>query len=297
MMPMFSRQIEPRLAMRKYPPPYDAPLTILSRVIKVAGLGESTVQERLGDLVFSTQPEVGIYHKFGTVELKLTSSAPSLDECKRINVEVERQMVALLGDAVYGFDDDSLASSVATLLARRGATVAVHEVGSEGQLAAALARARPAGASAKSVLAAGTVAADPEGARLDPAAVAAAARAAQQRAKAHYGVAVSGVSQDGEWLLKSPSRARGQSTHRRFPVTLQVPRSLPLRTPPSPARPASFATSTSTARAPTRNEPPTWRSPRCAVSCFRARRWRWPARLRPRREAIAARGSAGASGQ
>ncbi|HEV8338400.1 MAG TPA: competence/damage-inducible protein A [bacterium] len=99
---------------------------IRSRVLKVTGLGESAVEERIKDLLRLPAPTIAPYAKLGEVHLRLTA--------KGSPAEVEAHLTAgeaavrdRLGDMVFGRDDDSLEAVTGRLLLDRSITVAVGE--------------------------------------------------------------------------------------------------------------------------------------------------------------------------
>lgn len=95
---------------------------LFSRVLKVCRLGESVVEDRLRDLLGSTNPTIAPYAKPGEVHLRLTArgDAALLDP---LAAEVRSR----LGNMVFGQDDDTLESVVLDLARMRGWTVGVAE--------------------------------------------------------------------------------------------------------------------------------------------------------------------------
>lgn len=97
-----------------------------SRVLKVTGLGEAAVEERIKDLLRLGAPTIAPYAKLGEVHLRLTAKGPP--------VEVEAHLAAgeaavreRLGSLVFGADADTLEVVTGRLLLERGLTVAVAE--------------------------------------------------------------------------------------------------------------------------------------------------------------------------
>jgi nicotinamide-nucleotide amidase len=111
---------------------------IVSRTLKLLGLGESAVEERLGDLVHSTNPTIATYAKDDGIHVRIAARAAAVsDAWARIDA-YEANIRALFGDIVYGVDQDDLQASVRSLLANRGVRIVVSEAGLEGALCRAL---------------------------------------------------------------------------------------------------------------------------------------------------------------
>jgi len=99
------------------------------RVLKVAGMGESAVDEQLKPYYDAHKGELTtILASPGGVELHLV--AASRDEI----ASREREILDLFGNRVFGFDDDTLESVVGDLLVARNATVATAESCTGGML-------------------------------------------------------------------------------------------------------------------------------------------------------------------
>jgi nicotinamide-nucleotide amidase len=97
------------------------------RVIKISGMGESMVEEKLAPYYEAHDHEpLTILASPGGVELHLQGVGS--DEEARAQVESrERELTALFGDRVFGFDDETLESAIGKLLTARGETVATAE--------------------------------------------------------------------------------------------------------------------------------------------------------------------------
>lgn len=101
-------------------------VVIRSRVLKVTGLGESAVEERIKDLLHMPAPTIAPYAKLGEVHLRVTAKgAPALVMEHLAAGEVAVRI--RLGDLVFGTDDETLEEVTGRLLLARGQTVAVAE--------------------------------------------------------------------------------------------------------------------------------------------------------------------------
>ncbi len=113
-------------------------VVIRSRVLRIAGLGESVVEERVRDLIHGTNPTVAPLAKLGEVHLRITAKGAP-DAAEAMLTEMEAALRARLGDAVFGLDDETLQEATARLLLERHKTLAVAESCTAGLVIARLA--------------------------------------------------------------------------------------------------------------------------------------------------------------
>lgn len=135
MKPMFDDSVEPYL--KKF-----SDGVIRSKTLWVFGLGESKVDEMLGDLMNSAQnPTVAPYAKTGQVELRITAKADTVEAAKEMLKPVEKQIRDILGDKVYGTGrDNTMENVVVTLLREKGLIAATAESCTGGLIAERLTR-------------------------------------------------------------------------------------------------------------------------------------------------------------
>lgn len=100
---------------------------ILSRTLRIAGLGESRVEALLGDILASSNPTVAPYAQPAEVHLRLTASAENKMQAEKLLGPLEADIRHILGNAVYGADDDTLEKAVLDLAIAFGASVSVAE--------------------------------------------------------------------------------------------------------------------------------------------------------------------------
>ena len=110
-------------------------LVIQSRILRIIGLGESLVEDRVKDLMLAENPSVAPYAKTGEVHLRITARAASNEEAAAAIAPVEADLCERLGDVVYGTDDETLERVVVRMLEQQGKTVAVAESCSGGLIA------------------------------------------------------------------------------------------------------------------------------------------------------------------
>jgi len=80
---------------------------ILSRTVKTIGIGEGHLDEMVSPLLKSENPTVGVYAKPDGVHLRLTAKASTQEAARRLIQPMEEELRRLVGDAVWGVDDDS----------------------------------------------------------------------------------------------------------------------------------------------------------------------------------------------
>jgi nicotinamide-nucleotide amidase len=128
---MWDNQVVPRLHKH-------AGGLIFSRILRVYGIGESTVEERLGELVHATNPTVATYAKIDAVDVRISAKAEKRELAEQMVVSVELQIRKLLGDAIFGINKDTLAQVIGELLGTRQLTLGVMESLTGGLLASTI---------------------------------------------------------------------------------------------------------------------------------------------------------------
>jgi nicotinamide-nucleotide amidase len=109
---------------------------IVSRLLRVVGMGESLVGERLADLMTGgTNPTVGTMAHYGQVDVRIAAKAADEDSARALIVPVEAEARRRLGDVVFGTDADSLEGVVGSALVARRWTLALLEAGTGGSVA------------------------------------------------------------------------------------------------------------------------------------------------------------------
>lgn len=111
---------------------------ILSRILRVCGLGESRVEELTHDLMTGSNPTVAPYAKTMEVHLRVTASAPSAEEANRLMDPVEAALRQRLHWHVYGLNETTLEEAVIAALRDRNQTVSVAESCTGGMLGSRL---------------------------------------------------------------------------------------------------------------------------------------------------------------
>jgi len=101
--------------------------TIRSLVLRIAGIGESAVEDRVKDLMHDANPTVAPYAKVGEVHLRVTAKADTAEAADAMISERAALVRERLGNAVYGENDAPIEQAVVELLTARGQTVSTAE--------------------------------------------------------------------------------------------------------------------------------------------------------------------------
>ena len=106
------------------------------RVLKVIGMGESAVDDKIGHLIVnSSNPTVGVLALPGQVDVRIAAKASNREEALKLIAPLEMEVRSLLGGAVFAVDDETMENVVGKLLQVKHQTVAVYEDLTCGQLA------------------------------------------------------------------------------------------------------------------------------------------------------------------
>jgi nicotinamide-nucleotide amidase len=116
---------------------------IVSRVLRVWGEAESALAERLaprlGALDQAGNPTIAFLASgMEGIQVRITAKAPSPEAAGALLDAEEAELRSLLGERVFGVDDETMEAAVAGLLRRRGLTLAVAESMTGGLVASRL---------------------------------------------------------------------------------------------------------------------------------------------------------------
>lgn len=132
--PMWLEQVEPWLQAR-------SGRALVSRYIRIFGMGEAEVDHRLADLERGGNPSLSPYCSLGEVQLRATASADTPAEAEALLAPLLAEVQRRLGSVIYAIEADdrgSLAKSAVEALKARGWTVATAESLTGGMISAAL---------------------------------------------------------------------------------------------------------------------------------------------------------------
>lgn len=132
MKPMFEETVRPYLQER-------SDSVLVSKMIKILGIGESAVAEDVKDLMDAqTNPTIAPYAKEVGVMLRVTAKAESEEGALRLITPIEEEIKKRLGDNVYATEDVSIEDVVAKLLISKKLTISTAESCTGGMIAGTL---------------------------------------------------------------------------------------------------------------------------------------------------------------
>ncbi len=127
---MWENEVEPALQHTGF--------VIASRTLKLFAISESRVDELLHPLTPSANPSVAVYAKQDGIHVRITAKSVDHDSAMRLMAPVEADARRLLGDALWGVDNDTQEQVTGAMLVERGLTLALAESITCGYLTAML---------------------------------------------------------------------------------------------------------------------------------------------------------------
>ncbi|HZS79579.1 MAG TPA: competence/damage-inducible protein A [Ktedonobacteraceae bacterium] len=128
---MWEKEVIPRLSK------YTGGL-IFTRILRVWGLGESAVEERLDPLLHNTNPTIATYAKSDAIDVRITAKAESHELAEQMVMGMEKQVRQILGHHIFGVNKDTLQAVVGRHLSERNQWLATMESMTGGLLASAM---------------------------------------------------------------------------------------------------------------------------------------------------------------
>jgi competence/damage-inducible protein CinA-like protein len=123
---------------------FDLRSIIKTRILHTAGVGESLIDERIGDLETMKNPTVGLAAHSGQVDVRITAKAASEREADHLIAKVEHDLRLRLGEWIYGADQETLEKIARERLTEHGWSLAAVEAGMGGEVIRRLAALRGA---------------------------------------------------------------------------------------------------------------------------------------------------------
>jgi len=128
---LFENEVEPYLRKK-----FNLAEVIHYRVLKIIGIGESGVDDKVGHLIAnSSNPTVGVLALPGQVDVRIAAKAANREEAMKMIAPVEAEVRGLLGTAIFAADDETMEHVVGRLFNEKQKNVAVCEDLTCGQLA------------------------------------------------------------------------------------------------------------------------------------------------------------------
>lgn len=116
--------------LKNYAVPYlakDGGASIVSRMVRVFGLGEGYVAEQITDLTDGVNPTAATYAKDGEMFVRVTARAATEAEAAALCEPMVAELKKRLGAFIYGVDVESLEEVAVKELAKRGLHLACAE--------------------------------------------------------------------------------------------------------------------------------------------------------------------------
>ena len=130
--PMFEKQVKPFLAQKQE-------YTFVSRVLRIAGVGESAMETMVKDLIDSqTNPTIAPYAKDSESLLRITAKAKDNKQAEELITPVAEEMYHRFGHNIYGEGETNMQTVVSELLIKKQKTIATAESCTGGAIASAL---------------------------------------------------------------------------------------------------------------------------------------------------------------
>jgi competence/damage-inducible protein CinA-like protein len=107
---------------------------IKARILHTAGVGESQIDDLIGDLERLSNPTVGLAAHSGQVDVRITAKAETEIRADEMIQVVDQQVRERLGNWIYGVDQETLEAVALRNLAGKGWTLTVVEAGLDGNL-------------------------------------------------------------------------------------------------------------------------------------------------------------------
>jgi len=112
---------------------------IYSKVVKLVDIGESLLADQISDLIEMTNPTVATYAKTREVHVRVTASAKTEEEAKKLVKPVVKELKNRYPDNVYSTSaDETLEEAVVALLSKNGLTLTTAESCTGGLLSATI---------------------------------------------------------------------------------------------------------------------------------------------------------------
>lgn len=118
---------------------FDLSGVIKARVLHTSGVGESQIDERIGDLEALSNPTVGLAAHAGQVDVRITAKAETEEDADELIRTTEDELRSRLRAWIYGVDDETLEGVALDTLSVYGWKLAVVEANLGGRLTQRLA--------------------------------------------------------------------------------------------------------------------------------------------------------------
>ena len=130
---MWTYEVAPRLRER------NPGVAIVTRTLKTFGISEGGLDQMLTPLFESENPNLGIYSKEDGIHLRAIATASTEAEARSMIAPMEAEIRSIVGDSIWGEDEETPPTQAALLLVKQGQTLGIMESFTGGLLASVLA--------------------------------------------------------------------------------------------------------------------------------------------------------------
>jgi nicotinamide-nucleotide amidase len=128
---LFDNRVMPYLRQK-----FDLHEMIMSRVLKIAEIGESSVDDRIGHLIrYSTNPTVGVLAHPGQVDVRISVKTDSVERASELIAPIEQEVRRAFTPHIFAIDNETMEDAVGKLLTEQGVSIAVLEDLTAGMIA------------------------------------------------------------------------------------------------------------------------------------------------------------------
>ncbi len=130
---MWAEQAVPRLASRLGDRVY------VSKTLKTIGIGESSAERAIADIIHRGYPVVATYAKDDGVHIRIVAGSPDRAEAEAAVRHTEVEVRTVLDSYVYGEEPTTLGSAILAPLVQTGDTLTISEAGAGGRITSVIA--------------------------------------------------------------------------------------------------------------------------------------------------------------
>lgn len=111
---------------------FDLREVIKAKILKTCAIGESTIDDRIEDLMALENPTIGLAAHPAQTDVRITAKAESEEEADRLIAGMEERIRGRLGDVIYGVGKQRLEEVVAELVETSGTSLSLLETVTHG---------------------------------------------------------------------------------------------------------------------------------------------------------------------
>jgi len=110
------------------------PAIIKAKILKTAGIGESSLDDKISDFMTLTNPTVGLAAHSGQTDIRITARADTAAQADAMIAELETKIRERVDHVIFGTKGDDLPTILAALFAEQQLTLVSAEAGTKGTL-------------------------------------------------------------------------------------------------------------------------------------------------------------------